>query len=123
MALSKARVQAILETNFESTSQMLKAYSPFTYLLSADTDKKIDDFNHAKHVLQEVTSEISKFDKARGWDAHHWWILGIHLPLPTLFAFRLERKLRSALCRRYASTCCSWRALPSRPSWARARTN
>ena len=44
---------------------MLKVYSPFTYLLSAETDKKVEDFNRAKHVLPEVTSEIAKFDKAR----------------------------------------------------------
>lgn len=61
--LYKARIQSVLEANFESLSQILKAYSPFTYLLSAETDKKVDDFNHAKHVLQEVTSEISKFEK------------------------------------------------------------
>ena len=62
---AKARVQAILEANLETTNFLMKTYNPFTYLLSSETDKKVEDFIKARHQLPEVTSEISKYEKAR----------------------------------------------------------
>ena len=50
--------------NFELTAQMVQAYTPFAYLLSADTDKKVEEFNKAKKALPEASSEIAKYDKA-----------------------------------------------------------
>ena len=42
--LAKQRLQALVEKNFALTAQMSAAYAPFVYVLSADTDKKVDDF-------------------------------------------------------------------------------
>ena len=42
---ARARLQAVVEKNFELTNLMVKAYSPYAWLLSAQTDRKIDDFN------------------------------------------------------------------------------
>ena len=54
----------MVEKNFELTNLMVKAYSPYAWLLSAQTDRKIDDFNSQKHNVTEVTAEIGTMNKA-----------------------------------------------------------
>ena len=49
---ARSRLQEIVEMNMELSGQLVSAYKPFAYLLSADTDKKIDEFNKGKHTLQ-----------------------------------------------------------------------
>ena len=44
---------------------MLAAYSPYAHLLSAETERKVVEFNEGKKGLTEVTSEIAKYDKAQ----------------------------------------------------------
>ena len=61
---ARARLQAVVEKNFELTNLMVKAYSPYAWLLSAQTDRKIDDFNSQKHNVTEVTAEIGTMNKA-----------------------------------------------------------
>jgi hypothetical protein len=61
---ARQRLQEIVEMNSELTGTLVQAYRPFAYLLSAETDKKIDEFNRGKHTLQEFTAEISKYEKA-----------------------------------------------------------
>ena len=62
---AKAQLQNIVELNYEATATMMKVYTPYAYLLSADTEKKVVDFNHATHTLPEVTSEIARYELAR----------------------------------------------------------
>ena len=62
--LAKQRLQALVEKNFALTAQMSAAYAPFVYVLSADTDKKVDDFVKEKKPLPEASGEIAKFDRA-----------------------------------------------------------
>jgi len=62
---AKSRLQSLIETNYDSTERMLRVYTPFAYLLSADTEKKVVDFNNANKLLAEVMSEIDKYLKAR----------------------------------------------------------
>ena len=62
---AKARLQEIIDLNFTATATMQNVYEPYAYLLSADTEKKVVDFNNEKRGLSEITSEIAKYDKAR----------------------------------------------------------
>jgi len=39
--LAKQRLQAVVEANMELTDTMVKAFTPFTYLLTAETDAKV----------------------------------------------------------------------------------
>ena len=40
-----------------------RVYSPFAYLLTAETEKKVVDFNNQTKTLSEVTAEIDKYQK------------------------------------------------------------
>jgi dynein heavy chain len=64
VVLAKARLEELLSASYECTERMHKVYTPFAYLLSAETDKKVADYNTAAHQLSEVTSEITKYEKA-----------------------------------------------------------
>ncbi|KAG8459256.1 hypothetical protein KFE25_014101 [Diacronema lutheri] len=64
IAEAKADVHALVEANMEATGEMLRRYAPHQYLLSAETEKRVDDFNKADHSLSEHTSEIQRFAKA-----------------------------------------------------------
>eukprot|EP00965_Chrysotila_dentata_P011246 366296-Pleurochrysis_carterae.AAC.1 len=61
---AKARLHKIVEMNMSLTDHMVQAYTPYAYLLSGESDKKVDDFNKAKHSLPETTAEIAKYDKS-----------------------------------------------------------
>ena len=61
---ARGRLQEVVEMNMDLTTQLVTAYKPFSYLLSAETDRKVDEFNRGKHTLQEFTAEISKYEKA-----------------------------------------------------------
>ena len=62
---AKQRLHEIVEANFEASNVMMRVYTPYAYLLTADTEKKVVDFNNAKHQMAEVTAEIAKYDKAK----------------------------------------------------------
>ena len=62
---AKARLEAILKTNYACTEGMHAVFAPLQYLLTAETDKKVADFNGAAHSLAEVTAEVAKYDKAK----------------------------------------------------------
>ena len=42
-----------------------QVYTPFAYLLTAETERKVVDFNNSPHALADVTAEIKRFDTAR----------------------------------------------------------
>ena len=63
---AKARLEALIKTNYEATERMLNVYNPFQYLLTAETEKKVVDFNaKVDKSLGDVTSEITKLSKAK----------------------------------------------------------
>lgn len=64
IARAKQRLQAVVEANMELTDSMVQAYTPFSYLLSAETDAQVAEFNSERHTLQEVAAEIAKYDSA-----------------------------------------------------------
>mmetsp|Transcript_3023 Transcript_3023/g.9072 ORF Transcript_3023/g.9072 Transcript_3023/m.9072 type:complete len:4073 (+) Transcript_3023:47-12265(+) len=64
MTLAKQRLQVVVEANMELTDAMVRAYSPYAYLLTTETEAKVDDFCATKHSLQEASLEIAKFDRA-----------------------------------------------------------
>lgn len=61
---AKQRLQAVVEANMDLTETMVRAYTPFNYLLTAETDSRVDEFCAEKHTLPEVTLEIAKYDRA-----------------------------------------------------------
>ena len=58
------KLQEILEHNYEATVTMLKVYTPYSYLLSADTEKKVVDFNAAKHSKHVYDSKYESDSKS-----------------------------------------------------------
>jgi dynein heavy chain len=64
IAEAKADVQTVVEANMEATGEMLRRYAPYQYLLSAETEKRVEDFNKSDHSLSEHTNEIQRFAKA-----------------------------------------------------------
>ena len=62
---AKAKIEQLVKNNYKGTERMLNVYEPFQYLLAADTEKKVIEFNNAAPALTEATSEIAKYDKAK----------------------------------------------------------